>query len=50
MSNENKPRGNKMSPLYTSPSQAEAKRKLLGRLGKDTDGAYRVSNRIDKQS
>lgn len=48
--NETKTRGNKVSPLYTSPSQAESKRKLMARLGKDKDGAYRVSNRIDKQS
>lgn len=50
MSNENTKSRDKKSPLYTSVEQAAAKRKVVGRLGKDADGAYRVSNRIDKQS
>ena len=50
MSTENKKDRNKMSPLYTSADNAVTKRKIVGRLGKDKDGAYRVANRIDKQS
>ena len=39
----------KQSPLYTRADIAEQKAATVKRLGKDTDGAYRVSRRIDKK-
>jgi hypothetical protein len=39
----------KFSPLYTSPRDAEYKRKFIKEHGKDKDGAFRVSNRIDSK-
>lgn len=38
---------NEHSPLYTREDIAEQKDATVKRLGKDTDGAYRVSRRID---
>lgn len=43
--NENKP-----SPLYTNPKELVLKTALIKRLGKDSDGAYRAYNRIDRES
>ena len=37
----------KQSPLYTRADIAEQKAATVKRLGKDTDGAYRASRRID---
>lgn len=37
----------KNSPLYTRADIAEQKAATVKRLGKDTDGAYRASRRID---
>lgn len=40
----------KNSPLYTSKKDAEAKAATSKRLGRDKDGAYRVGNRIDRET
>lgn len=40
----------KMSPLYTEAGEAANKKKVISRLGKDSDGAYRIRGRLDKQS
>ena len=40
----------KPSPLYTRKDIAEQKAATIKRLGKDSDGAYRVSNRLDKKA
>ena len=37
----------KNSPLYTRKDIAEQKQATVKRLGKDSDGAYRASRRID---
>ena len=37
----------KYSPLYTRADIAEQKAATVKRLGKDKDGAYRASRRID---
>ncbi len=37
----------KLSPLYTRTDIAEQKAATVKRLGKDKDGAYRASRRID---
>lgn len=37
----------KHSPLYTRADIAEQKADTVKRLGKDKDGAYRASRRID---
>ena len=37
----------KTSPLYTPKALAEQKSATVKRLGKDKDGAYRASRRID---
>ena len=37
----------KYSPLYTRARIAEQKADTVKRLGKDKDGAYRASRRID---
>jgi len=37
----------KVSPLYTPKTLAEQKAATVKRLGKDKDGAYRASRRID---
>lgn len=39
----------KQSPLYTRKDIAEYKAAIVKRLGKDTDGAYRASRRIDRK-
>lgn len=39
----------KTSPLYTTKALAEKKAAMVKRLGKDTDGAYRASRRIDRK-
>ena len=39
----------KQSPLYTREDIAEQKAATVKRLGKDTDGAYRASRRIDRK-
>ena len=39
----------KQSPLYTRKDIAEQKAATVKRLGKDTDGAYRASRRIDRK-
>lgn len=39
----------KQSPLYTRADIAEQKADTVKRLGKDTDGAYRASRRIDRK-
>lgn len=38
---------NEQSPLYTRADIAEQKAATVKRLGKDKDGAYRASRRID---
>jgi len=40
-------RPRKMSPLWTSLTARLSKAALLGRLGKDSDGAFRAYRRID---
>jgi hypothetical protein len=37
----------KLSPLYTSPRDAEWKKQFIKEHGKDKDGAFRVAYRID---
>lgn len=37
----------KNSPLYTHKDMAAQKQATVKRLGKDSDGAYRASRRID---
>lgn len=39
---------NKRSPLYTSKARKAAKDQTICEKGKDSDGAYRVRNRIDE--
>ena len=40
--------GDTRSPLYTSPAARVAKLEFVQTHGRDTDGAYRTTNRIDK--
>lgn len=40
---------NEQSPLYTRADIAEQKAATVKRLGKDKDGAYRASRRIDRK-
>lgn len=40
---------NEHSPLYTRADIAEQKAATVKRLGKDKDGAYRASRRIDRK-
>ena len=37
----------RVSPLHTGKQEEERKQAEVARLGKDSDGAYRVNNRID---
>lgn len=37
----------KNSPLYTPKKPKEQKKEFINRVGRDSDGAYRVDNRID---
>lgn len=42
------PRKPKLSPLHTPKALAVSKMETVRSLGRDSDGAWRVNNRIDK--